>query len=1509
MKQSLEKTFPLRQFLKGNAPDVIDCLEIFLALCHQIRHVHAKQMVHNDIHLDSCRIDVENRSAEIAASAHATRIDGKSRLHAPHNNPNIDGQIAYMAPERTGRTAHPVDFRSDYYSLGVVLYRLLTGVLPFDYQQPLEMIHAHIALPAVPVDQVNPNIPLVVSQITSKLLAKFPGDRYQSATGLIFDIKKCLGQLKNSGKIEVFALATRDVSLLFNVPTKLYGRYRELQLICDAYKGLGPAKAGALFFNGPPGIGKSFLVQNTQHFLLENNGHFISGKFDQYEEAIPYSAVAQAFSELTLRFLTLRPNALEAKRTAILNAIGQNGQVVIDIIPELELIIGKQPVPEKLSSLEARNRLNYLFPKFVRSIATEADPIILFLDDMQWADRASLDLMEAVLGDSELGHLLFIGTYRNIEARKNQFLGALLETLGRCNIPSQIVRLEAVDNDYIEMLLEDMLAVDLDNTSDFIQLIARKTNCNPFFIKEFLISLYEEGLIRFIYSEQGTAADGWRIDLQGVLKARLPETIIDLLTRRIGKLSQETQDLLKIAACIGIEFSTDLLAAVAPQSARLIRIHLKEARDQGMLVPIENGFKFIHDRVRETVYQLNDTEKRTRIHHAVGRALISKKTEESTRDIFLMASQLNSARPLLSADETVRLIQLSLEAGKKAKHMAAFATARDYLLRGIELLGPRGWDTRYALTLTLHTEAAETAYMCADFDQAENLVGRVLQNARTYLDQVDAYEIRISCLASRNRFAEMLHEGADILKCLGCRLPKNPGKIRLLWEMVALKRAFSCKTLPELKALKSSQDPRLLARSRIISTLIMAAYRIKPYLFRFMVLNSLRISLKRGSVPDTALYFSFYGLLLSRMGKMGKGYEFGKLALEMIQRLPVKPISKANVLLGFNGSLRLWKNSFHDTLDPLLETYRFCMESGNPTTASSVLPIYFNNLAACGTPMGAMLAKIEYYYEIMRQYRQKTALEYLIVLRHQLISNFTGSFYSPQEQLKSDLDVEAMMASYATSDDKLPLGYIYFSDLVGHYYQGHYSEAVKYSNLASKSLRDIPPSVITLRLRWYDSLARLALIRINSAANRTGKKSFWRSLRCFCFQRYYLARIAANQKALKIWSRHSPKNLLNKWTLVEAERANVGGKTKRAEDDYHRAIELSRKYGFLHEEALANELLALFYLRNTQKKSAQKHFEAAIDLYQKWGAEIQRNKFIRIYQQELHSEGGQQKDNDEEKYDASGPPAPTALSRSEMDLLFFTDSLDAILKKSSLKHCLVALSDQMMHYTGAQRILILINRERLFIGVDHRIGKKARTLQPVKSDMVFPDTLVQYISRTREAVLIDDAAKADKFANDAYIRKHHVRSAVGMPLLYQTKLVAILYLENNLSSGVFTSIHLNMLKRLGGQIALLLENELLKESQSVDGDGTVPAERLITLLQERFGLTPREATIASHFKQGLTRKQICDTLAISSATLKKHLQTIYDKTVNLEENSPGQGRVDKLSRLILFLFKQSEYKS
>ncbi len=1115
------------------------------------------------------------------------------------------------------------------------------------------------------------------------------------------------------------------------------------------------------------------------------------------------------------------------------------------------------------------------------------------MDDLQWAESASINILRTIFLDRGLKHVLFIGAYRDVEAARNPFINEMLKEVRQTNPEAQFIPLEPLDRESVGMMIRDMVAVDEPEASRFIDLIVARTGCNPLFIKEFLIYLHEENFLRYMPDRHWQSNTPWQVDMKGVFAAELPDSVGGLLTQLFGKLPPETQECLKIAACIGSRFTMALLTTVCEKQKYTIEELLKQTIDQGMLIEVDNGFKFIHDRIRETAYGMIDPEKRVEIHYAVGKALLAGVVPAmAVEPVFDVASQLNSAIQLLDEDERIELIQLNFSAGGKAKRLTAYPEALNYLTTCMDLLGEEAWQREYDTALAVHTEAAETAYLCSDFEYAEKLVRRVLRHSHTAMDQIGVREVRMRCLFSQHRMAAAVKEGLLMQRMLGRNFPGSPGKLRVLWELFRLWPQLLKTTPTNVNRLQETPDAKVAAQCRILSFIGIQSILLIPNLIELILIRILRTTFSHGLIPESSSAFAYLGAVLCKFGLTDTGYRLGQAALSLIRRPHTSHQEKGKTLLAVHFSM-CWKGHIRETLQPLLDAYRCCLESGEPEIAANAAMAYCSNLISSGAPLADVLAEVDRYIDIMKQNRQQQVLSHLQKNR-QLISHIMGL---PPSRLRP----VAIGNETVVSDDRVLQSRTHFLQMLLNHMKRNYAEAVEHS---SRAIEFMSQSVYIFKpvLYYNDSLMRLGLINFCVPFEKA-KRSAPQKIRAWFAKQYQLRRIAANQIRLKKAARFSPMNFKNKWVLIEAELSRICGKRLQAERYYKQAIDLSKTYRFLPEEALANELLAKFCLASKERKRARKHLERALRLYGKWGAAAMRHQLLEEFQallqpSETRVESKARMTNAAENHSNAPPFNP-----AEMGLQLFSESFNAVSTKADADIHMLQLSQSILYYTGAQRVLLLINSDPLSIGVDHRIGKPPQALMPIQKDTSFPKMIIQYVIRTQKEVLLDNAGCADMFSSDAYVRKHQVKSVLCIPGIFQDRLSTILYLENNVSIGVFTPRIQKLLKGLSRQIALLFEHQTLKNLQSQSSTKAIGAEELKMILQAEYGLTPQEANIALLFKKGHTRSQITEKLNISLQTLRKHMQMIYDKTVNPEDNFTSAGRVDKLSRLILFLFR------
>ncbi len=1497
----------LKDYLTRCAPELPATIQLFMALAEELNAFHIRNTIYNDLHPGNIHIDPKSQSVLLSPSDLSFSLSETNRRTIDKDQ--IQGQITYLSPERTGRTAHSVDFRSDLYCLGVLLYETLAGVPPFPSDDPAQTLHGHVAVTPAPLHQVNIMVSPVLSDITLKLLSKNPADRYQSAGGLVADLSCCLDQLEESGHLRPFPLARKDVCSVFEIPDKLYGRHAEIKLLVDEYVHAFKGGVGMLFLSGPPGIGKSYLVNSTQSNLANDSGLFIHGKFDQYERTIPYSAVCEAFTRLAHRILTMDDKAFIQIREDILKTVGDSGQILTDAVPELELIIGKQQRAEQWSPQDNENRFITVVLSVIQAIVRNVKPLVLFLDDLHWADTASIELIQALLGDTKLSHVLFIGCCRDIEARENPALASLLNAL-KSQRPSAFRTLGAVDDDYVAMLLEDILSVDDGFNHDFVQFMVERTSGNPLFIREFLMNLYTEGWIRIVHDVDGPETSRWHVDMKGIQDALIPESVVGLLNERFLKQTPAVQELLKIAACVGTEFDAPLLARVSRKKVQDMYLQLNHAIKQGMVIETASGYKFIHDRVQETAYRLNNPHERAAIHYTIGKVLKeSISIDHPGEHLFSVVSQLNNARELLTAQERHELTVLSLEASRKAKRVAAYTNAMAYIDISLELLPAKCWEAQYDLTLSIHTEAAKIAAVLGDLDYVKRILHKVTEKANELIEIVKVHESLIWGYTAQNMHAEAVRECLSVLKRLGFSFRDNPGYFGLLLEGVSTYCALKIRSPRALKHLKDARDVKVLAASRIMQIIYRSVQASNIRLYILLVLKGIKLSLKHGNTPDTAIRIAvFGGLLCCNTRAINSGYRFGSIASALASR-PTAKRNKAETQAFIDGSIRPWKHHLRESLAPMLEVYNLGVATGSAARIGAI-NWYCSILFFTGEPLKNVIQKTNHYNETLHKYKLQTFLVHNNILL-QAMMNLAGHSNATTRLSGDVYNEKEMVPLHISGEDQTALCQYQFYRMYLNYTFGNYDIAENSANEFAYHLHSTMGTFYTVMDCFYDSLSRLAWIGKNiSDVNAPEPHSRHRYQRKRKLEKkWQLIKIAANHKRMKRWAGHAPMNIMNKLALVEAERARIDKEKEQAVRHYQRAIALSREHLYIQEEALANELLAEFHLSENNASTARHHLKEAYDLYEKWGAMAKCRQLEQAYGQLIMPVPHAMPDtgNDEIRL----PSHPPVLNLSALAVQMLVDASKIITHQNEIENYLTRLFDTIMKYACAQRVLLLINREdKLSIRIDHQAGTREPAILKSlpENENLFPDAIIKYVMRTNREVLLDNAHGTKLYSTDHYIQANQVKSVICLPVNHDNRLLAVLYIENNFSYGVFGPQNCKVLKSICDHIALSFENRFLREAimRLSEKDKQPTPEVLKDRLRTEFSLTPQEAKVASLFKEGYTRAQICETLNITLKTLRRHLQSVYNKTINLENDFDSDGRIDKLSRLILFLFKNFE---
>ncbi|OUL31222.1 serine/threonine protein kinase [Nostoc sp. T09] len=1453
-------TWQLKEQKKGNnSISLSKFFEIAIEISATLEGLHRHRIIHKDIKPANILIHPIAGKTRIIDFSLATLLPKEIQFLT---NPNVlEGTLAYISPEQTGRMNRGIDYRTDFYSLGVTFFELLTGQLPFNTTEPMELVYSHIAKEPPKASRINSNISTILSDIISKLMAKNAEDRYQSAHGLRYDLERCQNQWQEKGNITAFELGIRDISNHFAIPEKLYGRQREIEILLTTFDRVTSGSTEMILVAGYSGIGKTAIVNEVHKPIARQRSYFIKGKFDQFQRDIPLSGLVQALRDLIGQILSETDAQIQQWKAKIISALGTQSQVIIDVIPELERIIGEQLLVTELAGSAAQNRFNLLFQRFIQVFTTKEHPLVIFLDDLQWADTASLKFIQLLVSgtssrlasDTEdisenKASLLMIGAYRDNEVLNLHPLHLTLQEIAKAGTVINTIQLSPLSQVDLNHLIADTLRCREVIAVPLTQMVFAKTKGNPFFASQFLKLLYDDGLIELNFD-----AGYWQYDITKIKTLSLTDDVVEFLGIQIEKLPKDVQNVLKISACIGNEFDLKTLAIVNEKSVIDTASDLWQALLEGLIVPQKDGYnlipederqllnisnresenlsitnsqlpkyKFVHDRVQQAAYSLIPQDQIKQIHLKIGQ-LLFKNTPVVEREerIFELVNQFNIAVEFIT-DQAQRdeLAQMNLIAGRKALVSTAYSSALKYLTTGIELLTDDSWNAKYDITLALYNTAAEAAYLSGDFEYTEKFVQVVLVEAKTPLDQVKAYEVKIQSYGAQGKELEAVNIAKIFLKTLGVEFPTNPSQSDIQIEIETTSAKLATRPIQDLIELPEITEAQPLIIMRILSSAIALAYTVAPELLVLIILKQINLSIKFGNSPLSAFAYVMYGVMLCGvMGDIDSGYKFGKLAESLLPKFQTRGVT-GKVMETFNHLVRHWKEHIKQTLKPLLEAYTTNLEAGDMEFAAYALYGYCQHVYFTGQELVELEQEIETYSNIIRQIKQERVFHWNEIFR-QTILNLLGDVKNPQSLIGEVYDEDKMLPLHLKAKDGGALFFLYFCKLHLCYLLADYSQALKNTVMAEKYLYAVIGMFVTAQFYFYDSLTHLA---VYSDFEEFEQKDI-------------LHRVAANQEKMQNWAVQAPMNHLHKFHLVEAERHRVLGQYLEAIDNYEYAISLTKENDYINEEALAYELAAKFYLAWGKDRIAQLYLTDAYYCYLRWGAlakvdDLQKRYpqlLVSIIQQEKLSHSCSEKNLPELSIHLSTLSNKSTLVTNEtvigsntsisdmLDLATVIKASQAVSGEIELEALLSTLMEVVMENAGASKcVLILSEANNLDLTVTavssgSTFGATHTEFLsiPLESSDRVPISLINYVKRTQEILVIDDIKAQASFAVDSYITREEPKSVLCIPMLNQGKLLGLIYLENNLTTGAFTRDRLELLKLLTIQAAISLENAIL----------------------------------------------------------------------------------------------------
>jgi predicted ATPase/signal transduction histidine kinase len=1400
---------PLSSLLSAGGLALPLALDFGVQLATALAELHRRGLVHRGLRPEIVLGDCASARAWLVDFAEAGSEAGQGLL--PAAAMSTVAPLRHASPEQTGRTASSPDHRSDLYALGVLLYQLLTGELPFASDDALELIHAHIAgTPVAPAARV-PGLPQPVSDIVMKLLAKSPGERYQSAAGLAEDMAFCAREWAAHRRIAPFVPGLRDPARGLAIRAQLYGREAEQALLRAACERAREAQArpAMLLVDGYAGIGKTALVLALCRPLMRRQGgYFVSGKFDQVVRGVPFGALIQAFRELVRQMLTESESRLAHWRAALAQALGANGGVLAQVIPEIGFILGEQPPPVPLGPTEAQNRFQRVFRNFVAAVAQPAHPLVVFLDDLQWADAATLALLEPLLDSPEIRGLLLIGACRDNEPDAPQHLAPALHALEAASVAVQRVTLGPLRLADLAALVRDMLHGELEEALPLARLVLEKTGGNPFFVHQFLRSLERDGHFRF-----DAVAQRWRYRVEAIAQAPLAEDVVELMTRNIQRLSSRSQYALTLAACIGNRFDAHTLALICEQPQETVAEDLVQAVAEGLIVPVPPdteasahgdapAYAFLHDRVQQAAYALIPQARKPMLHLRIGRLLRQRAGEAPAQQgLFDIAHHLNRGRGLIEApDERREVARLDLLAGREAKSSTAHEAALEFFRAGVDLLDEAQWAGDHALCFALQLEAVESEYLCGRFEAAQPQYQQLLLRAATNIERARVHRLQSVQHEHMARYAEALASTRAGLALFGLRLPETPADTEsaLAVEMDRIAALLGTRPIAALVELPPMDHPETLIVMSMLTDIWASAFILgNPTLARLISAILVRLSLTHGNAEESAYGYVTHAITVGPVqGDFRSAHEFGMLALAVNHRFG-DTRRRSKIYQQFHAHVNFWRRPLASCIPYAREACRSGLESGDFLYAAY----------GAGTELWAAFLACEDLAQFVEAHVPNVAL--IRKLKNQGFADATqlmlqwalalqGRTRGPLSLSDEDFEEEGYRQRYR--DNPFFASFHAVARLHLCSMLGTPAEALAAASVAGATVHQVAGTVWPLTHAFWHALA-LAAWHDEAPPPEQGA-----AREQIGHARAYFAMLAEN----------CPENFRCQALLLAAEAARIDGEEGIAIKFHEQAIEFAAQHaGLLQLLALANELHARLRLARGEAVLGALFMAEARACYARWGAGAKvaqleaRHAWLRPVPPASGAEA------------AAPLPATAAFPAGghvdglDLDLDSVMKAAQAMAAEVELDRLLARLMRIAIENAGAERGCLVLE------GEGDSMVHAADTLQapqaaisrgtPLAASRSLPLGIVHYVRRTGESVVLADAAADNRFGSDPYIQQHRPRSAMCVAVQKQGRLVGVLYLENRQFPGAFTAQRILVVRMLATEAAIALENARLFE--------------------------------------------------------------------------------------------------
>src|SRR3984885_2407476 len=1355
-------------------------LRIAIGLSTALGQLHNRSVIHKDLKPSNVLVDIATGHAWLTGFGIASRLPREQQSPAPPQF--IAGTLPYMAPEQTGRMNRSIDLRSDLYALGVTLYEMLTGSLPFIASDPMDWVHCHIARQPAPPYVHLKSIPGMLSAMIMKLLAKTAEERYQTAVGLERDLRRCLDEWETQHRIDEFPLGEQDFPDRLIIPEKLYGREREVDALLAAFdRVVTQSRPELVLVSGYSGVGKSSVVNELHKVLVPPRGLFAAGKFDQYKHDIPYATLTQAFETLVRQILVQSEVEVRHWRDALETALGPNGQLIINLVPELEFLIGKQPSAPDLPPQDAQRRFQLVFRRFLSAFARPEHPLALFLDDLQWLDEATLDLMGDLLTQSDVKNLLLIGAYRDNEVDSSHPLIRKLDAIRKAGAAVQELCLGPLTPEHLEQLTADALHCEPDRASPLAQLVHDKTAGNPFFAIQFITSLAEEGLLAFDHGE-----GRWSWDLNRINAKDYTDSVVDLLLGKLIRLPADTQGALKQLACLGNSADFTTLTMIYQDTIEQLESQLWEAVLGGLVLRSEDSYRFLHDRVQEAAYTLIPQQLRAETHLRIGRLLVERTpSNEREERIFEIVNQFNRAAHLITNDERRRVAELNLIAARRAKFSTAYTSALSYLAMGQALLTEESWMTDYELIFSLELVMAECEMLTADMESAENRLSMLAGRTRSSHDVAVVTRLRLTLYTALDRADRGVEVCLEYLRHGGTYWSAHPSRDDVLREYDRIWSLLGSRQIETLIDLPLMSNSGILDTLDVLTEIVNTALHSDENLSSLVICHMVNLSVEHGNSDASCFAYVWFAIIAGpRFGNYRDGFRFGNLGYQLVQQRGLKRY-EARTYMSFGNLVIPWAKHARSGRDLILRAFDVTNRIGDLTFAAYCCDSLNSNSLTVGDPLEKTQSQAEKGLEFAKKWRFGFVVD-LISVQLALVRNLRGLTSSFGSFNYDEFDEYRFEDHLKTNPVFALPGCWYFARKAqARFLAGNYESAVDASIEAQRVAWTSPSQFERVELYYFGALSHAACWE---SAPHDQKLEHLDSLR-------------SQYKMFEVWAKHCPENFENRAALVGAEIARIEGRTLDAELLYEQAIRSRYAYGFVHNEAIAYEVAARFYAARGFQRFADTYLLEARYCYQRWGADGKVAQLDHLYP---HLK----------KQRLISTPTSTILAPAEpLDLATVIKVSQAASGEMVLEKLIDRIMRAAIEHAGAERGLLILPRgDELQIEAEVTTGGNDFSVHQRNASIaaaVLPESIVRYVMRTRENVILDDASAGNPFSADPYIGRHRARSIVCLPLVNQARLNGVIYLENNLTAHVFTPQRITVLRVLASQAAISLENTRL----------------------------------------------------------------------------------------------------